>query len=269
MSDKRATKIVCKGITKKYSLYDGDSGRLKDLLLPNYKAKQFTALDNVDLVCDESEIVGIIGLNGSGKTTLSNIIAGIAFADAGELIVNGSVNMLAANVGLDSHLTGRENITFKCFLLGLTKTKIAEIEQDIIDFTDIGIFIDQPVRTYSSGMRSRLGFGISVHLDPDILIIDEALAVGDNSFSQKSLSKIYEFKEKKKTIIYVSHAVSEMRKFCDKVLWLHKGRVVGFGLPDSIILPYSYFANDYGAMDADQRESYIPELTEYQKKSGI
>lgn len=266
MSDKEIIKIECIGITKKYNMYGGTGGRLKELFIPGYKTKQFTALKDVDLVCENGEIVGIIGLNGSGKTTLSNIIAGIAYPDGGTLRVNGTVNMLAANVGLDSQLTGRENITFKCLLLGLARKKIKEIEQNIIDFADIGIFIDQPVRTYSSGMKSRLGFGISVHLDPDILIIDEALAVGDNSFTQKSLNKIYEFKAKKKTIIYISHGVGEMKKFCDKVLWLHKGGVVGFGFPDDIIMPYCYFANDFGEMDAEQRENFFPSLKEYQKK---
>ena len=266
MAEEQGIKIECKGIGKKYDIYSSDGNRVKELLFPHFKTTQFTALDDVDLRCHDGEIVGIIVLNGSGKTTLSNIIAGIAFTDSGSLQVNGSVNMLAANVGLDSQLTGRENITFKCLLLGLTKKRIAEIEQDIVAFADIGMFIDQPVRTYSSGMKSRLGFGISVHLDPDILIIDEALAVGDNSFSQKSLNKIYAFKEQKKTILYVSHAVGEMRRFCDKILWLHRGRVVGFGLPDEIILPYSYFANTYGEMNAEERETYFPVLAEYQEK---
>lgn len=266
MPDSPMVKVECIGITKEYTIYNSAGSRLKDLLLSHSLATRFTALDSVDLVCHDGEIVGIIGLNGSGKTTLSNVIAGITYPDSGELRVNGSVNMLAANVGLDSYLSGRENITFKCLLLGLSKNKIAEIEESIVEFADIGMFIDQPVRTYSSGMKSRLGFGISVHLDPDILIIDEALAVGDSSFSQKSLNKIYEFKEKKKTIIYISHGVTEMRKFCDKVMWIHKGRVVGFGLPDDIIMPYCYFANDFGEMDAEQRDSFVPDLVEYQNK---
>ena len=151
-------------------------------------------------------------------------------------------------------------------MLGFPVKYIKEIEEDIIQFADIGIYIDQPVRTYSSGMRSRLGFAISVYLDPDILIIDEALSVGDNSFADKSLAKMYEFKDKGKTILFVSHSVGQMQDFCDKVLWLNQGVIIGLDKPEKIIRPYCIFAREFNAMTKDEREKFVPSLEYYQGK---
>jgi len=258
--------VRCSNISKKYNIYHNEREQLKSLLFKRYKPDTFSALDDINLTFYHGEIVGIMGLNGSGKSTLANIIAGITYPTTGQVEVNGDVSMLAVNVGLDNYMTGRENIWYKCILLGFNKKFISQIEHDVVDFADIGIFIDQPVRTYSSGMRSRLGFAISVHLDPGILIIDEALAVGDNSFSERSLAKMYEFKARKKTILYISHSVSEIRRFCDKSLWLHMGKIIGFGLPDEIIAPYCEFAQDYGNMKKEERDVFMPSLLEYQTK---
>lgn len=258
--------ISCKGISKHYPIFHGDFARLKSFFLPRCKPETFAALDHIDLEVGKGEILGIIGLNGSGKSTLSNIIAGITHPTEGSLSVDGSVSMLSVGAGIDSMLTGRENISFKCMLLGITPAHVKEIEQEIIDFADIGIHIDQPARTYSSGMRSRLGFAISAHLDPDILIIDEALSVGDNSFADKSLSKLDEFREKKKTIIFVSHSVTQMNDLCDRVLWLHKGKILGCATPDRMIVPYCGFAREFNAMTRDERDALEPELRVYQEK---
>jgi len=256
-------KIECRNITKNYNLYGSASDKLKLFFMPNQKPQQFSALTNVNLTCYDGEIVGMIGVNGSGKSTLSSIIAGVTFPDSGDLIVNGKVNKLAVNSGLDSHLTGRENIKYKCLLMGMTKAHIAEISQQIIDFADLGVFIDQPIKTYSSGMKSRLGFGISVQLDPDILVIDEALSVGDGSFKQRCADKIYEFKNNKKTIIFVSHSLSEMKHFCDKVLWLHKGNVIGFGKSEEILEAYGKFTKEFAKLDSDSKKAFLPALSRY------
>lgn len=258
--------IKCTNLYKKYPLYSKDIDKLKGLLLPHFKPQEFTALSNVNLEIKKGEILGIIGLNGSGKSTLASIITGITYPTSGEVEVDGEVSMLSASAGMDNQLTGIENIRYKCILLGFSDLKIDEIQDDIINFADIGIHINQPLRTYSSGMRSRLGFAISVHIDPDILIIDEALSVGDNSFAEKSLSKIDEFKHKGKTIIFVSHSVNQMEDFCDKVMWIDKGRIVGFEKPSDIIMPYCGFAREVNAMTSSERERLTPELEVYQNK---
>lgn len=258
--------IRCINLYKKYPLYNKDIDKLKGLLFPHFKPNEFTALSNVNLEIKKGEILGIIGLNGSGKSTLASIISGITYPTEGEVQVEGEVNMLSANAGMDNQLTGIENIRYKCLLLGFTKSKVDEIQDDIINFADIGIHINQPLRTYSSGMRSRLGFAISVHMDPDILIIDEALAVGDNSFTDKCLAKMEEFKQKGKTILFVSHSVNQMEGFCDRVMWLHKGKILGIEKPNNIIMPYCGFAREFNAMTSDERNCFKPDLNIYQKK---
>lgn len=258
--------IKCTNLYKKYPLYSGDFERLKGLFLPFYKPKEFVALSNINLEFKKGEIVGLIGLNGSGKSTLASIITGITYPTDGIVEVDGEVNMLSANAGMENHLTGIENIYYKCLLLGFSKKDTELIKEDIINFADIGVHINQPLRTYSSGMRSRLGFAISVHMDPDILIIDEALAVGDNSFTDKCLDKMNEFKEKGKTILFVSHSVTQMNDFCDKVVWLNRGNIVGIDIPDKIIMPYCGFAREFNAMSNDERNNLNVNLKEYQEK---
>lgn len=258
--------IKLEHIYKKYPMYKSDSERLKGLILPKYHPAEFIALKDINLEFNESEIIGIIGLNGSGKSTLASIITGITYPTSGDVTVIGEVNMLSANAGMENHLTGIENIRYKGLLMGLSEKQIDEIRDDIIAFAEIGAHIEQPLRTYSSGMRSRLGFAISVHMNPDILIIDEALSVGDNSFSDKCLAKMDEFKQKKKTILFVSHSVTQMQSFCDKVLWLHRGEIVGLEKPEKIIMPYCGFTREFNGMTNDERNELRPVLEEYQKK---
>lgn len=258
--------IRCENLYKKYPLYHGDFDRLKSMVLPLYNPEEFTALENINLEVPKGEILGMIGLNGSGKSTLASIITGITYPTLGKVEVDGEVSMLAANAGMDNYLTGIENIRYKCILLGLSEKQIAEIMPDIISFADIGRHIEQPLRTYSSGMRSRLGFAISVHMNPDILIIDEALSVGDNSFADKCLDKMNEFKAKGKTIIFVSHSVAQMDEFCDKVMWLHRGKILGVEEPNNILMPYCGFTREFNAMTVDERNVFNPVLSEYQEK---
>lgn len=258
--------VKCENIIKRYPMYKGDFDRLKGLLLPYYKPDEFVALRGINLELCKGEILGMIGLNGSGKSTLASIIAGITYSDEGKLTVNGEVSMLSASAGMDNYLSGIENIRYKGILLGFTKSEINDMMEDIINFADIGEHINLPLRTYSSGMRSRLGFAISVHMDPDILIIDEALSVGDNSFTDKCLAKMNEFKEKGKTIIFVSHSVNQMEGFCDRVMWLHRGEVLGIEQPSRILMPYCGFAREVNAMTSDEKKNFHPTLKEYQEK---
>ena len=266
MNMSKQVAIHCTHLYKRYPLYHGDFQRLKGLLFPWYHPEEFTALQDINLEFEQGEIVGIIGLNGSGKSTLACIITGITFPSEGEIQVLGNVNMLAASAGMQEQLTGMQNIYYKCILMGLDKHEIAEIQEKIIQFADIGKYIDQPLRTYSSGMRSRLGFAISVHMNPDILIIDEALSVGDNSFSDKCINKMNEIRQSGKTILFVSHSVPQMQDFCDKVMWLHQGRILGIEKPENIIMPYCGFAREFNAMTAQEREKFSPDLRDYQEK---
>lgn len=258
--------IVCSHITKDYPLYSTFGEKIKGLIFKENKISTFRALDDVSITMKKGECVGLIGLNGSGKSTLAGIITGITTATKGTVDVKGEVSMLCASSGMRSQLSGLDNIRFKCLLMGYTDKQIKEMEKDIIDFADIGIHIDQPVKTYSSGMRSRLGFAIAVHINPDILIIDEALSVGDSSFTDKCLKKVDEFKQSGKTIVFVSHAVTQMTTFCDRIIWINQGKLIGTGTPDEIIKPYCGFAREFNGMTNEQRKQIMPDLKEYQQK---
>lgn len=255
-----SAKVELKNVAKKYKLYKKQSDRLLDMLLP-FKGygEDFYALQNVSLTVDEGSIVGLVGINGSGKSTLANIIAGIIPATEGEVKSDGNVALIAVNAGLDAKLTGRENIELKLLMLGFTRKQIKEMEHEIIEFAEIEKFIDQPVKTYSSGMKSRLGFSISVRVNPDILIIDEALSVGDSSFAEKSLEKMMEFKEKGKTMFFVSHSISQMKKFCDHILWLEFGTVKEYGKADVVLKDYEKFLDDYKKMSKADKKKYRDE----------
>ena len=261
--------IICDHITKDYPLYSSFGDKIKGLVLKNNKVGTFRALDDISLTMKKGECVGLIGLNGSGKSTLASVITGITTPSSGTVTVKGEVSMLCASSGMRPQLSGIDNIRFKCLLMGYNDKQIKEIEKEIIDFADIGIHIDQPVKTYSSGMRSRLGFAIAVHIDPEILIIDEALSVGDSSFADKCLKKVDEFKEQGKTIVFVSHAVTQMTEFCDRIVWINQGKLVGIGTPDEIIKPYCGFAREFNGMTNEQRKAAMPDLLEYQKKYRI
>ena len=258
--------VRCESLTKTYELYTGEADRILALLGLPAKGMRYSALEGVTQDFLRGEIVGLAGLNGSGKSTLARIIAGITHPSSGRCEVRGSVNMLAANVGLNDQLTGRENILYKCMLMGLTKKQIARVEDSIVDFAEIGVYIDQPLRTYSSGMRSRLGFAISVHVDPEILIVDEALSVGDAAFSEKCLARMQEFRDSGKTIFFVTHAPWQMLHFCDRVMWLHKGRVIGFDKADRMVPSHVEFTRDWTKMDAAERECMEPAYEAYRER---
>lgn len=248
--------IVVKDVAKKYKLYNNQKERMFDLLSPKDHGKDFYALNGINFEADKGDVVGFIGINGSGKSTLSNIIAGIVPETGGDVMVNGQTALIAVAAGLNDELTGRDNIELKCLMLGFSKDEIKEIEPGIIELSELENFIDQPVKSYSSGMKSRLGFAISVHIDPDIIIIDEALSVGDKAFAEKSLNRMTEFKEEGKTIIFVSHSIRQVKDFCDKILWLEFGRVKAFGEVKDIIPLYEAFLSKWQTMSKEERETY-------------
>jgi len=249
--------IVIKDLYKKYKLYNNSKERLLDLLLPNKEyGEDFLALSNVNFEAEKGDIIGFVGVNGSGKSTLSNIIAGIIPETSGTVQVNGETAIIAVAAGLKGDLTGRENIELKCLMLGFNKRQIKEMEPDIIKFSELGRFIDQPVKSYSSGMKSRLGFAISVMVDPEILIIDEALSVGDGAFADKSFEKMNEFKKQGKTMIFVSHSAGQIKRFCEKVLWLEYGKVKEFGTTEDVLPKYQAFVKEWKKMSKEDRSKY-------------
>ncbi|QHS23525.1 teichoic acids export ABC transporter ATP-binding subunit TagH [Virgibacillus sp. MSP4-1] len=234
--------VIVKNVSKKYKLYHGNRERILDLLRPRKDyGETFYALKDVSFEVNKGEIVGFVGMNGSGKSTLSNIIAGVIPQTSGEVFIDGQASLIAVNVGLDRKLTGRENIKLKLLMLGFSPNEIEKMEEDIIEFSEIGKFIDQPVKSYSSGMKSRLGFSISIKIDPEILIIDEALSVGDKSFSTKSFDKMMEFKEQGKTMFFVSHSINQMKKFCEKIIWLDFGQIKMNGNTDEVLPLYEEY----------------------------
>lgn len=256
--------IDVKSVTKKYKLYNGTKDRLLDLISPKDYGENFYALANVDFTAYAGEVIGFIGINGSGKSTLSNIIAGIIPETGGDIKVNGQVSIIAVAAGLKNELTGRDNIELKLLMLGFNKNEIKELESDIIDFSELGKFIDQPVKSYSSGMKSRLGFSISVNVNPDILIIDEALSVGDKAFAEKSLAKMNEFKQEGKTMIFVSHSIGQMKQFCEKILWLEYGMVKDYGTVEVVIPRYELFLRKWKDMNEKDRNHYKEETLKNQ-----
>lgn len=260
--------IIVKNVTKKYKLYNNTRERFLDLITPKSFGDDFYALSNINFVANEGEVVGFIGVNGSGKSTLSNIIAGIVPETSGSVKVNGQVSLIAVAAGLKNDLSGRDNIELKLLMLGFNKEEIRTLEPDIIEFSELDKFIDQPVKSYSSGMKSRLGFAISVSVDPDILVIDEALSVGDKAFAEKSLNKMKEFKRAGKTMIFVSHSIGQMKQFCDKILWLEFGMVKEYGTVEEVIPKYEEFLNKWQKMNKIERENYKNAVIENQQKKN-
>lgn len=240
-------------VSKKYKMHSKSTDKLKDILYPNGFGEEFYALKNVSFEADRGDIIGILGVNGSGKSTMSSLIAGVTPATSGDLEVNGQVSLIAIAAGLNKQLTGRENIELKCLMMGLDKEEIQNLTPEIIDFADIGQFIDMPVKKYSSGMKSRLGFAISVSINPDVLIIDEALSVGDQTFADKCLKRMNEFKEQGKTMFFVSHSLGQIKKFCTKVLWLEHGQVREYGVIQDVLPKYEQFLKEYKGMSKEEQ----------------
>jgi teichoic acid transport system ATP-binding protein len=261
--------VIVKNVTKRYKLYTKTSEKLLDIFLPKSYGEDFYALRDVSFDADEGDIIGFVGVNGSGKSTLSNIIAGVVPETSGSVEVKGQASLIAVSSGLNNQLSGRENIELKCLMLGFSKKEIRELEPDIIEFAEIGKFIDQPVKSYSSGMKSRLGFAISVHTNPDILIIDEALSVGDKAFAAKCLDKMEEFKKQGKTMFFVSHSIGQMKQFCEKAVWLEFGEIKSYGPIKEVIPQYEEFLKNYKAMSKKEKAKYREEALQRRSENPV
>ncbi|NGT50266.1 ATP-binding cassette domain-containing protein [Clostridium perfringens] len=251
--------IRVKDLTKKYKLYQKRSERLANAFGKEKNIKEFYALKGVSFEISKGECVGIIGHNGAGKSTLLKLLTGVAFPTSGEIEINGRLaSMLELGSGFNPELTGMENIYFNGSLNGLTKEDIDGKLKDILEFADIGNFIEQPVKNYSSGMFARLAFAVAINVDPDILIVDEILSVGDVGFQVKCMEKFNEFKKKGKTILYVSHGLGTVKKFCDRAIWLQKGEVVDDG--NSVIVVERYYNLNFNPANIEQLKDHKSDI---------
>src|ERR1700704_4594026 len=233
--------VEFQGVSKSYAIYDAPGDRLKELLSLNRlkRHKDFWALHEATFEVRRGETFCIVGENGSGKSTLLQMVAGILHPTAGTVQVNGRVSaLLELGAGFNPEFSGRDNVYLKGAILGLTKRHVDGRYKDIETFAEIGPFINQPVKTYSSGMVVRLAFAVAIHVDPDILLVDEALAVGDLYFRQRCMRKVHELRARGITILFVSHAIADVKALGDRALWLERGRVVELGETDSVASKY-------------------------------
>lgn len=252
--------IEVKGLDKAYKLYDKPSDRLKEALGLSRKKKytEHYALKGVDLTVSQGETVGIIGTNGSGKSTLLKIVTGVLNPTHGQVSVNGRISaLLELGAGFNMEYNGIENIYLNGTMIGFSKKEIDARMDDILKFADIGEYVYQPVKTYSSGMFVRLAFAVAINIDPEILIVDEALSVGDVFFQAKCYHKFEEFKQMGKTILFVSHDLSSISKYCDRVVLLNQGTMLGEGSPKEMIDAYKQVLVGQYPMNHDDENNLL------------
>ena len=233
--------VEFQGVSKSYAIYDAPGDRLKELLSLNRlkRHQDFWALHDVSFEVKRGETFCIVGENGSGKSTLLQMVAGILHPTSGTVGIYGRVSaLLELGAGFNPEFSGRDNVYLNGSILGLTTRQIDQRYKDIAAFAEIGNFIDQPVKTYSSGMVVRLAFAVAINVDPEILLVDEALAVGDIYFHQRCMRKVHELRQRGITILFVSHAVSDVKAIGDRVLWLDHGRMIDVGEPDRVVSKY-------------------------------
>lgn len=247
--------IVARGAGKAYRMYDKPIHRLWDLVLPGApRGREFWAVRDVYLDIPQGATVGIIGENGAGKSTLLKLLTGITQTTTGEVHTNGRIaSLLELGAGFHPEFSGRENIRLNCSILGMSAEETEERFQKIVEFSELGEFIDRPVKTYSSGMHVRLGFSVATSVDPDILIIDEALSVGDEHFKGKCINRLNEFQEQGKTTLFVSHDMGSIKSMCKHVVLMHEGRVLEQGTAEEVADEYLKRAHARG----DERMSAI------------
>jgi len=232
-------------LSKVYRLYNKNIDRLKEFFTKETKHIDFVALDRASFSIKKGETLGIIGDNGAGKSTLLQLIAGTISPTSGEIIVNGKVlALLELGIGFHPDFTGRENIFFYGDILGFPRRFIQSKFNEIVEFSELGDFIDRPLKTYSSGMQMRLAFSLISSLEPDILIIDEALSVGDMHFQKKCIDRIMEFKNKGITIIFCSHSAYQVIILCDNVIWLKEGKIEMQGEAERVVPAYEFYQLD-------------------------
>lgn len=230
------------GLTKHYAVYRRPADRLVETITRRSRHTTFTALQDVSFDVARGETVGVIGQNGAGKSTLLKLLCGVSQPSSGSIATRGTIaSILELGTGFHPEFTGRDNAALNAAILGLSSEEVKRALPSIIEFSELGTFIDQPVKTYSSGMYMRLAFSVAVNVDPEILVIDEALAVGDGHFQKKCVDRIREFQERGKTIIFCSHALYYITSICHRTLWLDHGRAMRFGPSVEVVHEYEKF----------------------------
>lgn len=277
--DEKKIAIQVQGLEKAYKLYDKPSDRLKEALglSRKKKYKEHYALKGVDLTIYQGETIGIIGTNGSGKSTILKIITGVLNPTRGNVEVHGRISaLLELGAGFNMEYNGIENVYLNGTMMGFSKKEIDEKLPDILEFADIGEYVNQPVKTYSSGMFVRLAFAVAINIEPEILIVDEALSVGDVFFQAKCYHKFEEFKEMGKTIVFVSHDLSSISKYCDRVVLLNQGIKLGEGTPKKMIDAYKQVLVGQFPLPDEEEVTLIndanvinPDLLEYGTRKAV
>ena len=233
--------ILVNHVTKRFKLYYDKPSTLKERLVfwNRKKPEERTVLDDINVKIKKGESVALIGVNGSGKSTLLKLMTKIIYPTKGKITTRGKLtSLLELGAGFHPDFTGRENIYFNASIFGLTKKEIDNKLDDIIKFSELEEFIDNPVRTYSSGMYMRLAFAVAINVEADILLIDEILAVGDQHFQEKCINKMKELKSQGKTMVFVTHSMSTVKEFCTRAVWLDNGKIRMDGKPDDVIKEY-------------------------------
>jgi ABC-type polysaccharide/polyol phosphate transport system ATPase subunit len=258
--------ISLKGISKKYRISPTRSSRLGEILTLGKanKSHEFWALQDVDLQIDPGTTLGVVGRNGAGKSTLLSIISGVLRPTSGEVLVRGRLSAIfGLGAGFNPLFTGRENAMLSGLILGIEYEEMLERFDEIESFADIGEFMDQPIKTYSSGMRGRLGFAVAVNVEPDVLVIDEALSAGDSAFKKKAIRRMYELRDSGSTVLFVSHSMGMVKRFCTQAVLLHKGRLLSVGDPEEVVEHYEALLADSKEMkEATSKELVDSELLE-------
>lgn len=238
--------VEIKNLVKEYKMYDRKKDRLIEALFPRVNRHHtFKAVNNLSLEVKKGEILGILGKNGAGKSTLLKMVTGVVAPTSGEINVKGKISsLLELGAAFNGELTGYENIYQHGQVMGLTNEEIKEKEKDIIDFADIGEHLYQPVKTYSSGMFARLAFACAINVEPEVLIVDEVLSVGDMAFQEKSITRMKEIRKKGTTILFVSHSLHAVRNFCSRAIWMRDGQIVLDGKTSFVTEEYKKYMID-------------------------
>ncbi len=241
MAKEEENRIVVDHVYKDFKIYMDKANSLKEKLLfwNRNRKEEREVLKDINLTIKNGEAVGLIGVNGSGKSTLLKLMTKIIYPNKGKITTNGKLtSLLELGAGFHPDFSGRENIYFNASIFGLTRKQIDERLNDIIEFSELGSYIDNPVRTYSSGMYMRLAFAVAINVDADILLVDEVLAVGDQHFQEKCIAKMKELKEQGKTMVFVTHSLDTVKSFCNRAVWLNQGVIKMDGEPDEVIEEY-------------------------------
>jgi lipopolysaccharide transport system ATP-binding protein len=259
--------VHVQNLRKTYRIYRSPAFRLKEIFLRRSFHTEFTALDGINFDVLQGETIGIIGENGAGKSTLLKILAKTLKPSAGTVETNGrSAALLELGAGFNPEFTGEENIYLNAYLMGLSKAEIDSKKNEIIEFSELGDFINRPVKTYSSGMHIRLGFSIATSVDPQILIVDEALSVGDEYFQKKSIDRMMGFRNSGRTIVFCSHSMYHIQELCHKAVWLHKGLVKNIGDTGKIITDYQNHERGKSAILKEKVADMVEETDHDAKK---